>query len=321
MTTDSTAGRSRRAVLAAAAAGAAGLAAGQLARPMAAAALDPGDLALNVANATTALTTISQGTADLGALKAISQGAAATIEGDTTVGMGVQGTATSGTGVAGFSATGAGVVGTGSAGTGVAGSATTGSGVYGSVSGAHRAGVVGVAGDTTGASVVLVDADLDAGVYGFANQTTYSSGVYGESLSAAGLLGAGQWGVIGLGWPGILGYSGNGTGVHGHGGGGDEPAQPAKTGVFATASADGIALQVLGKVLFSLSRRVTIGKGQSKLKVTLAGVTSTSMVLATLQQNRAGVFVQSVVAAGGSFTIYLNKAAPSKTLVAYFVIG
>ena len=53
----------------------------------------------------------------------------------------------------------------------------------------------------------------------------------------------------------------------------------------------------------------------------LAGVTTASHVLLTIQQNRAGLYVQSAVPAAGSFTIYLNNAVTADTQVAYFVLN
>ena len=47
------------------------------------------------------------------------------------------------------------------------------------------------------------------------------------------------------------------------------------------------------------------------------------MVLATLQTNRAGVYIQAAVAnpATNKITIYLNKKVPAATKVAYFILN
>ena len=52
-------------------------------------------------------------------------------------------------------------------------------------------------------------------------------------------------------------------------------------------------------------------------------LTAASLVLATLQQNRAGVFVQAAVpdVSRSSFTIHLNKAVSASTKVAWFVVN
>jgi hypothetical protein len=47
------------------------------------------------------------------------------------------------------------------------------------------------------------------------------------------------------------------------------------------------------------------------------------MVLATLQQNRRGVWIQSAVPspAADSFTVYLNRAVRRRTIVAYMILS
>ena len=179
-----------------------------------------------------------------------------------------------------------------------------------------------------------------------------------EGSDGMGVYGSGHYGVWGdSATTGVLGHTGDQTGVLGYSGvvdmGEPPPASVAKTGVFgycaidsaavgvlgrtttgkgvrgdATtgtggyfASTSGLALDVAGKARFSRSKRVTIAAGASSLKVTLAGVTTSSLVLANLQSNRAGFYVQAVVPASGSFTIYLNKATTAATFVAYFVLN
>ena len=111
---------------------------------------------------------------------------------------------------------------------------------------------------------------------------------------------------------GVLGKTTVGKGVSG--------VATTGTGVHATATT-GTALAVVGKATFSRSKRVTIASGASSIKVTLAGVTTSSLVFANLQTNRTGYYVQAVVPTTGSFTIYLNKAVASATYVAYFVVN
>jgi hypothetical protein len=288
MTMDPTERRSRRAVLAAAVGSAAALAATQLAKPGATLAVDPNDVALDQDNAGTALTSITQGTSDTGGFKAVGAGT----------------------------------------GSGIEGHSPGGSGLVGSTDAAKTAGAVAFLAPLTGSSLEYVldpahpEAELESGVYGWANASESSSGVFGESADGSGVFGWGQWGVWGVGWPGVLGESQNGTGVHGHGGASGTPIQPARTGVFATAGTDGVALEVRGKTKFSRSSKSKyFSARRSSLKVTLAGVTTSSYVFATLQQKRSGIYVQSVVCSSGYFTIYLNKAVSSKTYVAYLVIN
>ena len=53
-------------------------------------------------------------------------------------------------------------------------------------------------------------------------------------------------------------------------------------------------------------------------------LSTTSLVLATVQGNVKGVFVQGVTvvaAPSGSFTVHLNKATPSALKVGWFVVN
>jgi hypothetical protein len=78
---------------------------------------------------------------------------------------------------------------------------------------------------------------------------------------------------------------------------------------------------VNGNATFSRGGIVTIAAGAASMTVNLAWVTTSSMVVATAQQN-GNVLVKAAVPAGGSFTIYLNGNAPGSGLkVAYFVLN
>ena len=52
-------------------------------------------------------------------------------------------------------------------------------------------------------------------------------------------------------------------------------------------------------------------------------LTAESLVLATLHENRAGVFIQSAVPdiAASSFTVHLNKSVTADTKVAWFIVN
>jgi hypothetical protein len=86
-------------------------------------------------------------------------------------------------------------------------------------------------------------------------------------------------------------------------------------------NATGVGLQVIGKVQFSRSGRVTILAGRSSIKVNLAGTTTSSRVFAVLHSNRSGRYVRAVVPTTGSFTIYLNTTVTANTFIAWFVIN
>jgi hypothetical protein len=98
------------------------------------------------------------------------------------------------------------------------------------------------------------------------------------------------------------------------------------TGGYFT-SATGTALQVAGKAKFSRSGRVNVPVGKAYVDITVAGGLSTSaIVLATLQAYRAGVYVAGVrrnYPSAGKARIYLSKVASSTTAipVGWIVIG
>ncbi|TMD28248.1 MAG: hypothetical protein E6I94_08715 [Chloroflexi bacterium] len=73
--------------------------------------------------------------------------------------------------------------------------------------------------------------------------------------------------------------------------------------------------------MFSRSRRVAVTAGHRSVARTLAGVTTSSLVIATPQTSRSGVFVQAVVPATGKFTVYLNKIVTGTTYIAYMVLN
>jgi hypothetical protein len=85
----------------------------------------------------------------------------------------------------------------------------------------------------------------------------------------------------------------------------------------------GYALETRGRVRFDSAGRVTIRAGQVRAVLTNLALTPTSIVLATLQARRRGLYVEAAVAdpATGSATIYLNKETPAPVNVGWFVIG
>jgi hypothetical protein len=162
---------------------------------------------------------------------------------------------------------------------------------------------------TGGGSVGVQGAGGAFGVEGLSNAGT---GVHGQTFAA--------------GQNGVYGQANNsaGSGVYGQNdatGYGVAGRAAAGTGVLAD-SANGTALKVTGRTKFSTSGTAVIASGQKKVTVTLAGVTTTDFVLATVQGSGA-FFVKNASAGSGQFTININKAptAPATVTVAYFVIS
>ncbi len=80
---------------------------------------------------------------------------------------------------------------------------------------------------------------------------------------------------------------------------------------FVPTCLSGVALRTTGKLEFQNGSGVTtVASGVKSKNVSLAGVTTNSMVIATVHRT-GGFFVQAAVPAAGSFTIYLNMAPVS----------
>ena len=173
------------------------------------------------------------------------------------------------------------------------------------VEGDNSGGGPGVLGDATGAG--------GAGLYGLATVSS-GTGVYGEGNENGVHAQGGTFGVFAEGSDYGVYASAPNHGVYGQ--------AKSSTGVGVEAvSSSGTALKVTGKAKFSRSGITTIAAGTSSKTISLAGVTTASMVLATAQQN-ATVYVKAVVPAGGSFSIRLTGNAPTGGLkVAYFVLN
>lgn len=166
----------------------------------------------------------------------------------------------------------------------------------------------GAVGWSVTASTATLDDLRQTGVYGFsptsADPDLVGVGVWGDS---------GDWGVLGTGSVGVYGIGS--VGVWGASTGTD-------AGVIASGSTtSSLALDVYGKVRFSRSGKATVAKNKSSVKVTLAGVTTSSRVFAVLYSNRSGRYVRAAVPTSGSFTIYLNSTVSSTTYVSWFVLN
>ena len=252
------------------------------------------------------------------------------VRGDSSSGPGVRGNSASGDGVEGVTpGGGVGVLGSSASGPGVHGDSQTGDGVVGvrtSTSGGG-AGVQGFSGVSESPSTFRVGVrgvGLVSGVLGEAG-VEGANGVQGRSTGGPGVRGDSFSGNGFAAGDGVLGFSGEGAGVHGLSNSG--------TGIFGEATNTGAkavvashsnpaetALAVTGKAVFSRSGIATIPVGMSSVTVPGVPLTASSLVLATVQTNN-GVYVTAAVpnVPGSSFTIYINRKAPSNTPVGWFI--
>jgi hypothetical protein len=249
--------------------------------------------------------------------------------------MGVSGVGggANGVGVAGIgSGTGAGVTGEGAGtGPGVFGRGgpsgndlnDSGAGVQGS-GGGSGPGVSGQGGPDNGNGVHGTASGTGAGVRGDGDLRGTGVAGFGGSSSGNGVEGTGGGGngigVWGIGQgtgAGVLGTGFNGPAVHGMAVFADA------IGVLAENSAGGVAFKATGPASFSRSGVLTVGAGKSTVTKTGVALTAASLVLATLQENRPGVFVQSAVpsVSASSFTVHLSKTVTANTQVAWFVVN
>jgi hypothetical protein len=113
---------------------------------------------------------------------------------------------------------------------------------------------------------------------------------------------------------GVYGRSGAGMGVRGE--------ATTGIGVYArSTTSTGTALRVSGRSVFSSARRATIGAGASSVVISIPGVSSASVVVATLLRNVPGTYVRAAVPSTGSVRIILNRAVTSSTPVSCFAVN
>src|SRR6185437_4791144 len=148
----------------------------------------------------------------------------------------------------------------------------------------------------------------------FVNFETY--GPYVFAVDARPSVGGDITGVYGAGragGAGVAGTSETGPGLYGESGG--------SGGVGVEAhNPKGVALAVEGKAKFARSGVLVIKAGKASVGKSLT-VGSQGLVLATIQGNVAGVYVQGVTRAANSFTIHLNTKTPKDVAVAWFVLN
>jgi hypothetical protein len=156
-----------------------------------------------------------------------------------------------------------------------------------------------------------VDPNCETATTGIFDQLTNGDTAFAAIASTSGT-GVYAHSVTGYG---VEGTTTSGAGVHG------TATDPTGIGVLADGPT---GLKVNGPAVFSRSGDVTIPLGASSARVRPIKLTASSLVLATIQGNVAGVYVRGVTivtGASGSFTVHLNKAAPSAVHVGWFAVN
>lgn len=209
-------------------------------------------------------------------------------------------------------------VGSSDSGTGIKGSSDSGYGVDG---GSYSE--VGVRGSSVSKWGVYGLSTSSNGIYGHSSASG-ASGVYGDNLSrgygVAGRSNSQPLGENGVFASATLGdNTADGVGVWGRSAHG--------IGVFAdAANPDAVAFTANGVTRFARSGRLAIAVGdRSASPLINVRIDAGTLVLATLQKNQSGLWIQSAVPdpAGNTFTVTLNKAVaglvPIK--VAWFLVN
>jgi hypothetical protein len=224
--------------------------------------------------------------------------------------LGLAGQSTSGnTGVTTSGSVGLDAYSTASGGVGVIGAGTT--GVYGN---GDNTGVEGLGGSVAVFGIspqegVLGEGGTGPGVEGMTD--TGSAAVYGHTSGQSSI---GVWGKTDGVSPGVFGQAtSTGIGVEGY----------SDKGTGVRAESPGTALAVQGTATFSRSGVAKVQAGNLSVRVSGLSLTSSSLVLATIQGDFKDIWVRGVVTnpGAGTFTIWLNAPAPAKVPVAWFVLN
>lgn len=191
--------------------------------------------------------------------------------------------------------------------------------------------------DTRNLSAVFADAPRATGAH-VQTESRFGAGlevqIDNSSTTAPNRRGALEASTNGFGQA-VLATAASGPGVEGH-----SKTGAAVLGVADTTSATALkatgrttlsgpttlagATGFTGTTSFARSGRLTIPANATQATKTSISLGSSSSVLATIQGNVAGVYVQgvtTVTGSSGSFTIHLNKATPVDLPIAWFVLN
>lgn len=162
-------------------------------------------------------------------------------------------------------------------------------------------------------SGLLATSTTDDGAVVGVNTADDGSGLRGTGAVGVNAIGIRNGGTNGVG---LSAGSDDGIGV--------EAATWAGTAVLARASGPGsTALDVQGTAKFSTAGRVRVPTGANKVVLTGLSLRPTSMVLATIQAHKAGLYVEGVQidVTGGTATIWLSKTTTGQADIGWFLIG
>jgi hypothetical protein len=309
--------RSRRSLLAAAVGGASALVLAALGRPQSAQADDPNDVVKGAANTATAVTSVENTDAGEVSLAGIHSADGTGLSGSSSSGVGVAATSDTGAALTAFVDT-------------IPADPEEGPD--------NASAIIAAAGDRTN----IAARTSGTAIYGYTPGALLEAGVWGDTQEGVGVVGTSEagYGAISLGSLGNLvqgdigvyafgdtaGVVGDvtslGVGVYGFTGPSGSTEPPPGIGVLAAAGSTSLtALQVNGKAKFSRSGRLTVLAGNSSIAKTVSGVTTSSMVFAVLQQAEVGTWVRAAVPTTNKITIHFNKALPTNTTVAWFVLN
>jgi hypothetical protein len=172
-----------------------------------------------------------------------------------------------------------------------------------------------------------------SGVVGFDTSTEKGGhGVYGRSIHGFGILGISEHstGIVGQNTtPGQSGVAGidlapgkGGSGLFGQSHGGDAILATSENGnALHCTSQHGTALLVEGKAKFSYSGVTSVPRGHKTVTVTHGGVTSSSIVIATIQKPQSGISIEGAEPGAGSFTITLTGSPSASVPVGWIILG
>jgi hypothetical protein len=165
-----------------------------------------------------------------------------------------------------------------------------------------------------------VDAGSSSSGHGIYGLSAHGTAIYGLGQNGNGVVGQtngnGKSGAAGIdnspgGGNGVFGQSAKGVAVWGsstHG-----------TGVRAS-SEHGIALQVNGKARLQNSGVIVVPSGQNSITHSFSGVTTATLVFATIQTPQPGLALEGAKPGNGSFTLTFSKKTSGELRVAWMLL-